>query len=173
MQNTLSRTTALFQPNLSPNVRLHLAWTILRVVVGIVMIHNGLDKLADIENFAKAYVEVIGLPFPIFFAYCAAFAELIGAPLLALGILARPAALSLLATMSVAMYHHVSVAGFNIAYLELSLLYAACFLFFAVNGAGQYSLDAAISGWLRDRLQRQQTEQRNTLEKSYQTESQV
>jgi putative oxidoreductase len=43
-------------------------WTVLRVIAGLMMIHNGLDKLADIEGFAVAYVEVIGLPFPIFFA---------------------------------------------------------------------------------------------------------
>lgn len=43
-----------------------LGWTVLRVVAGLFMIHNGLDKLADIEGFAAAYVEVIGLPFPSF-----------------------------------------------------------------------------------------------------------
>ena len=42
---------------------------LLRVVLGTMMIHNGFDKLSDISGFAEAYVEVIGLPFPIFFAY--------------------------------------------------------------------------------------------------------
>jgi putative oxidoreductase len=46
------------------------------------------------------------------------------------------------------MYHHVLVAGFSIPYLELSMLYAACFLFFLVNGAGQYSIDAVLANQL-------------------------
>ncbi|MGB3516420.1 MAG: hypothetical protein WBA43_08190, partial [Elainellaceae cyanobacterium] len=62
--------------------------------------------------------------------------------------LTRPAALGLFSTMAVAMYHHVLVAGLSIPYLELSVLYAACFLFFLVNGAGLFSADALIAGWL-------------------------
>jgi putative oxidoreductase len=139
---------AVLQPNLTPNYLFQTAWTILRVVAGVVMIHNGLDKLSNIESFAQAYVEVIGLPFPIFFSYVAALTELIGAPLLALGFLTRPAALGLFSTMLVAMYHHVLVAGLSIPYLELSMLYAACFLFFLVNGAGLFSVDALLGGWL-------------------------
>lgn len=119
-------------------------WAVLRVVAGLVMIHNGLDKLADIEGFAESYVQVIGLPFPIFFSYCAAFAELLGSPLLALGLFVRPAALILFSTMAVAIYHHILVAGFSLSYLELSTLYAACFVFFAVNGGGLWSLDHVI-----------------------------
>ncbi len=110
------------------------------------MIHNGLDKLANIESFAQAYVEVIGLPFPIFFSYVAAYTELIGAPLLAIGLLTRPAALGLFGTMLVAMYHHVSVAGLSIPYLELSALYAGVFLFYSVNGAGLFSVDSLLAG---------------------------
>ncbi|MCS6782541.1 MAG: DoxX family protein [Gloeomargarita sp. SKYBB_i_bin120] len=125
-------------------------WTLLRVVAGVVMIHNGLDKLADIPGFAEAYVQVIGLPFPIFFSYAAAWAELAGSVLVILGLATRPAALSLVVTMAVAIYHHIKVAGFGIAFLELPSLYAACFLLFTVNGAGPISLDH----WLGERLTR-------------------
>jgi len=116
------------------------------------MIHNGIDKLADVESFAQAYVEVIGLPFPIFFSYVAGYAELIGAPLVALGLFTRPAALVNVATMAVALYHHVLVAGFSVPYLELASIYAAAFLFFAVNGGGIFSLDTFIGNWISDRL---------------------
>ncbi len=138
----------LLQPSFAPSYLSQFAWTTLRAVAGLVMIHNGLDKLADIPSFADAYVRVIGLPYPIFFSYCAAYTELIAAPLLALGLFARPAAAGLFGTMSVAMYHHVLVAGFSIPYLELSMLYAACFLFFAINGAGLFSVDALLLGLL-------------------------
>lgn len=140
------------------------------------MIHNGLDKLSNIESFAEAYVSIIGLPFPIFFSYCAAFAELIGAPLLAFGLLTRPAAAALLSTMLVAMYHHVLVAGFSIPYLELSMLYAACFQLFLVNGGGQYSIDAVLANQLNaiatagvlNSIAQKREQQVESLETSYQ-----
>lgn len=140
--------TNLFRSNFSVNYPSQIAWTVLRVVAGTVMIHNGLDKLANIESFAQAYVSVIGLPFPIFFSYVAAYTELIGAPLLILGLFTRPAALGLFSAMVVAMYHHVKVAGLSIPYLELSALYSACFLFFTVNGPGMFAADTWISSWL-------------------------
>jgi putative oxidoreductase len=163
--------TAVLKPNLSLNAPFQLVWTVLRVTVGVVMVHNGLDKLSDIESFARAYVEYIGLPFPIFFSYLAAFTESIGAPLVALGLLTRPAALGLLATMGVAMYHHVLVAGFNIPYLELSAIYAACFLFFTINGAGSFSLDGWLAQWLENRVLLEKNKQRKALEKSYQADA--
>jgi putative oxidoreductase len=150
--NTTERLKAYFavllKPNSSSNAWFQASWTLLRVVAGLVMIHNGLDKLSNIDSFAEAYVSVIGLPFPVFFSYCAAFAELLGAPLLALGLFTRPAALALLSTMLVAMYHHILVAGFSIPYLELSMLYAVCFQLFLVNGGGQYSIDAILANQL-------------------------
>ena len=163
--------TQLLKPSLEQDIKFHLVWTTLRVVVGIVMIHNGLDKLANIESFAHAYVEVIGLPFPIFFSYIAAYTELIGAPLVALGLLTRPAALGLLGTMVVAMYHHILVAGFSIPYLELSAIYAACFLFLTVNGAGLLSLDALIVNKLDSQSLVNPDLRRQSLEDNYKQSS--
>ncbi|TYQ31589.1 DoxX family protein [Pseudanabaena sp. UWO310] len=125
---------------------------LLRVVLGTVMIHNGFDKLADIPSFAEAYVEAIGLPFPIFFAYCAAFTEVIASPLLALGLFTRPAALGLFATMLVANYHHILIGGFSIPSIELSSIYAVSFAFFVIYGGGKYAIDTllanALTKWL-------------------------
>ncbi len=160
--------TNIFKPNISPNFWSQTAWAVLRAVVGIMMIHNGLDKLGNIESFSQSYVEFIGLPFPLFFSYVAAFTELIGAPLLAFGFLTRPAAMALFGTMCVAMYHHVLVAGLNIAYLELSAIYAACFLFFTINGAGLFSTDALIANWLDANALSAQAKQIMRLEKAYQ-----
>ena len=148
MTNTPKLIGSVFKPNVKLNLASQTTLAILRAIIGIMMIHNGLDKLADVEGFAQAYVAYIGLPFPIFFTYVAAYTELIGAPLLIIGLFARPAALGLLSTMFVAMYHHVKVAGLSLPYLELSAVYAACFLFFTVNGAGLFSFDALIANWL-------------------------
>ncbi len=165
MSNSL--VTRIFRPNINPNFWNQTAWAIFRVVVGIMMIHNGIDKLSNIESFAEAYVAYIGLPFPIFFSYVAAFTELIGAPLVAIGFLTRPAALGLFATMCVAMYHHILVAGLSLAYLELSAIYAACFLFFLINGAGLFSTDALVVNWLDNNALSSKAKQIMLLEKSY------
>ncbi|MBE9080265.1 DoxX family protein [Romeria aff. gracilis LEGE 07310] len=159
--------TTLFKPNVVPNWRSQTAWAILRAVVGIMMIHNGLEKLANIESFAEAYVSYIGLPFPIFFSYVAAFTELIGAPLVIIGLFTRPAAFGLFSTMCVAMYHHIKVAGLSIPYLELSAVYAACFLFLAANGGGLFSTDALIINWLDNSALTTENKQTMRLEKAY------
>lgn len=152
MQRLLSFLPAVLRSNFTPNYWSQGTWAVLRVVVGLFMIHNGIDKLSDVESFAEAYVEVIGLPFPIFFSYVAGLTELVAAPLVAIGLLTRPAALLNFATMAVADYHHILVAGFSVPYLELATIYAAAFLFFAVNGGGLFSLDTFLENWLRDRL---------------------
>ncbi|PZU96341.1 MAG: DoxX family protein [Pseudanabaena sp.] len=121
---------------------------LLRVVLGTVMIHNGLDKLADIPGFAEAYVEAIGLPFPIFFSYVAAITETVASPLMILGLLTRPAALGLFGTMVVANYHHILIGGFSIPSIELSSIYAVSFAFFAVYGGGKYAIDTLIANAL-------------------------
>jgi len=69
--------------------------------------------------------------------------------------------------MLVAIYHHVLVAGFSIPYLELSALYAACFLFYLVNGGGLFSADALIAGWLNAVSRSQHDQQIESLQTSY------
>ncbi len=164
---TNSLIAKIFRPTITPDFWQQTTWAIMRAVIGIVMIHNGLDKLGNIESFAEAYVAYIGLPFPIFFSYVAAFTELIGAPLLILGLFTRPAAFALFSTMCVAMYHHVLVAGLSIPYLELSAIYAVCFLFFTVNGAGLFSSDALITNLLDKSALSAQAKKIMLLERSY------
>ena len=158
---------SLFKPNVKLNLVAQTTLAIVRVVVGIMMVHNGFDKLANIEGFAAAYVEYIGLPFPIFLSYIAAYTELIGAPLVAFGLLTRPAALGLFGTMCVAMYHHIKVAGLSLPYLELSAIYASVFLFFAVNGAGLFSVDALLTYWMNKNALSAKAKQVMNLEKSF------
>lgn len=163
-----SNAAKLFRPNVSANTLSQTTLAILRVTLGVMMIHNGLDKLADIESFARAYVEYLGLPFPIFLSYVAAYTELIGAPLLAIGFLTRFASLGLFGTMCVAMYHHISVAGLSLPYLELSAIYAASFFYFLLNGAGLYSFDALLANALDSASLSLKEKQIMRLEKSYQ-----
>ena len=76
---------------------------ILRLSIGTMLIHHGYEKLADIENFADAFVRPIGLPFPIFSSYIAAYSEIYGSWLLIVGLLTRFGALAIIGTM---LIHH-------------------------------------------------------------------
>ena len=137
---------SLLSSNLDTNVTFQSLWTFLRVMAGLLMIHNGLDKLTDVAGFATNVVaNAMGLPFPELFTYMAAYAELIGAVLLIVGLLSRPAALVLFLTMVMAIYFHLRAEGFVIQSFELATLYASCFAFFFVNGAGNFSLDAVLA----------------------------
>ena len=102
---------------------------ILRLSIGTMLIHHGYEKTADIENFADAFVKPLGLPFPIFLSYIAAYSEIYGSWLLIAGLLTRFAALSIVGTIGVAIYHAIVTAGFNIYLLELLILYMGCLLY--------------------------------------------
>ena len=125
------------------------ALLILRVITGTVLIHHGFEKLANIENFADAFVRPLHLPFPIFLSYVAAFSEIGGSWLLILGLATRFGALAIVGTISVAIYHALVTAGFNIFLLELLLLYFASATSIALTGPGDFSIDEVIIRILR------------------------
>ena len=120
------------------------ALLILRVITGTVLIHHGYEKLANIENFADAFVRPLHLPFPIFLSYVAAFSEIGGSWLMIIGLATRFGALAIVGTISVAIYHALVTAGFNIYLLELLLLYFASAGCIALTGPGNFSIDEVI-----------------------------
>ena len=77
---------------------------ILRISIGTMLIHHGYEKLADIENFADAFVRPIGLPFPIVSSYIAAYSEIYGSWLIIAGLFTRFGALAIIGTIAVAIY---------------------------------------------------------------------
>ena len=117
---------------------------LLRLSVGVLMIHHGQEKLADPQQFANTYVASLHLPFPLFFAYAAGFSELIGSWLVILDLFTPLGALALSSTMAVAAYQHISTAGLNIYVLELVLLYLGGSLALLLNGPGRFSFDAGM-----------------------------
>ena len=120
------------------------ALLILRVITGTVLIHHGYEKTANIENFADAFVRPLHLPFPILLSYIAAFSEIGGSWLLIIGLATRFGALAIVGTISVAIYHALITAGFNIFLLELLLLYFASATAISLTGPGNFSLDEVI-----------------------------
>ena len=118
---------------------------LLRVFTGALLIHHGYEKLANIENFADAFVRPLHLPFPILLSYVAAFSEVIGSWLLITGLLTRMGALAVAGTISVAIYHAIVTAGFNIYLLELLGLYFAAAVAVLACGPGVFSIDELIA----------------------------
>ena len=116
----------------------------LRLCVGVLLIHHGFEKLNDIENFANAFVRPLHLPFPIFLSYIAAFSEIAGSWALIVGLGARIGALSIVGTMSIAIYHAIMTSGFNIYLLELLGLYWGGALCVLLCGPGMFSVDHLI-----------------------------
>ena len=117
---------------------------VLRVFTGTLLIHHGYEKLANIDNFADAFVRPLHLPFPIALSYIAAFSEIGGSWLLITGLLTRFGALAILGTITVAIYHAVITAGFNIYLLELLGLYFAAAAAVLAVGPGRFSIDELI-----------------------------
>lgn len=117
---------------------------LLRIAVGLMMIHHGQEKLADPQQFADTYVASLHLPFPLFFAYAAGLSELIGSWLLIFGVFAPLGALAITGTMAVAAFQHILTGGFNIYVLELVALYLGGSIALLLTGPGLFSLDALL-----------------------------
>ena len=114
---------------------------ILRISIGTMLIHHGYEKTADIQNFADAFVRPIGLPFPILSSYIAAYSEIYGSWLVIVGLFTRFAALSIVGTIGVAIYHAIVTARFNIYLLELLILYMGGSLCILLLGSGDFAID--------------------------------
>ena len=121
------------------------ALLLLRVFTGALLIHHGYEKLANIDNFADAFVRPLHLPFPIVLSYVAAFSEVIGSWLLITGLFTRIGAVAIAGTIAVAIYHAVLTAGFNIYLLELLGLYFAAAVAILAIGPGMFSIDELIA----------------------------
>jgi len=117
---------------------------VLRVFVGTLLIHHGYEKLANINNFADAFVRPLHLPFPVTLSYLAACGEIVGSWLLITGLATRFGALAITGTISVAIYHALITTGFNIYLLELLGLYEAAAIAIILIGPGKFSIDELI-----------------------------
>jgi len=116
---------------------------VLRVGIGAMFMAHGWPKMAGgpakWEALGEA-VAVFGIGFaPVFWGFMAAFAELVGGLLLALGVAFRPACALLLSTMIVASARHIAQGdGFGKAShaIEAGILFFSLLLI----GPGAYCL---------------------------------
>ncbi len=119
-----------------------LTLAVFRVFIGLVlMLVHGTGKIPVSEGFIN-HIDSLGFPMPAFFAWAAALSEYVGALLLALGLLTRPAAFMVASTMFVAAFVNHGDDPFAVA--EKAYLYFAIALVFAVLGSGKYGIDSII-----------------------------
>merc|ERR1712161_148825 len=131
----------------------------LRIGTCSLMVHHGFDKVKNVDGFsANVVAKFFGfLPGdPKFWTLSAAVTQIVGSGLLTVGILARPVALSMLATMATAVIFHLlntGPEGFPFAVIpahsynfELASMYVLVLGYFSVAGAGAYSFDEKILG---------------------------
>ena len=122
-----------------------LTLTALRVAAGAILTVHGWAKLSDVAGTSQSF-ERLAMPAPQLLVYLAIAGELLGGLGLLLGLLTRIAALGPLCTMLVAILtvhvgHGLLAKNGGYEYPLVLLLVSA---FFAVNGAGPWSLDALL-----------------------------
>jgi putative oxidoreductase len=126
-----------------------LALLALRLTSGGYLALHGLSKLrGGVEKFAGGLADK-GFPLPGLMAWSATLAELVGGTLVAIGLVTRPAAVSLAITMVVAILsthaHQVKQLGTGGGVgFEYPSLLAVVMLLLAVSGPGRLSLDRRL-----------------------------
>lgn len=116
---------------------------VLRLWLGLAMfLNHGLDKLAHFEAPAAKFPDPLGLGATPGLALVT-FAETAGAVLLALGLLTRFAALTLVIDLAVAVFMvHKAASGGG----ELAFVYLAGYVALLIGGGGKFSVDKALFG---------------------------
>lgn len=143
----------------------------LRVLSGVLMVHHGSEGGFWPANVGTpgfdGFVDFIVKPYfsflpgdPALWSAVHDYAEFWGGALLAVGLLTRPAALTLFVTMLGAVYFHLASTGWqgfpfghveSYSYnFEEPTLYALIFLLFFFNGSGPLAVDAVIWECIRD-----------------------
>ena len=137
--------------SLSPLSRLaSLAPLAVRLIVGIIMLAHGWQKLTEMGpgNFGGQMLAGLGVPLPVFTGYVVTFVEIIGGILLIVGFLSRLAALLLTINLIVAILLVKANVGFlsgssgTGAELDLALIAGLLVILFA--GPGRLSVDHAL-----------------------------
>jgi putative oxidoreductase len=119
------------------------ALLILRASFGSMMITHGWPKLVNFAEKAASFPDPLSIGSKYSMGLTV-FAEFFCAILVVLGLGTRFAAIPLMFTMAVASF--IINVGDHFGDKELSLMYLVAFTTVLILGAGNYSLDKAISG---------------------------
>jgi uncharacterized membrane protein YphA (DoxX/SURF4 family) len=132
----------IFKHHLPKNIWVNFAWLLLRIHIGLSFaVGAGYPKIQQFPSadwFLEQVTE-LGFPFPSFFAFLAAWGELLGGIFVALGLFTRLAALQLTIQMGVAafMFHKSNFL------VDLSAAHSYFWVFLAITviGSGRIAID--------------------------------
>ena len=153
--------TPLLWPQLGPlyQAATPIAETLIRVVVSLALVPHALRFTFGLfPNSGTRALSLAGLRAGLaahgyrpawFWAVAIASLELVGGPLLALGLFTRPLALAAFVFLVMAAIDHWRFDGYfwNVTGLEYPMVWSAGMLFFVVHGGGPYSLDSWLLGY--------------------------
>ena len=117
--------------------------TLLRVVAGLALVTHGFTKIQNPFG-AAGMVESLGFYPGSFWSLLLALTEFFGGLFLAVGFLTRPSAFAAFFVLMVTVYFHWIVNNEGYSGAELSIIWAAIMLFFAVRGGNRQSVDSKI-----------------------------
>ena len=136
------------------------AYALLRVAVGLALVPHGLRNTFGLfPNTGVAALNIAALAKQLdaggyrpgkFWAPAISLTQLVGGPLLALGLFTRPVAAAVLVFLLVANVERWRVGGYfwNKLGLEYTLMWTIATFYVSVQGGGLYSLDT-IRHWYR------------------------
>lgn len=114
------------------------AIALLRVLAGVALVMHSFPKLDNPTGWMP------GDAFPGWALAFAAYGELIGGTLLALGLVTPIAALLVAGVMGGAVYHHIQKGDGFVGGYELALCYGLIAVAVLVSGPGKLSADALL-----------------------------
>ena len=121
---------------------------VLRVVLGIIFLYHGYDKVfVKGQEAITGFMDSLGLPLPSLMAFLVSYGELIGGIMLIVGICTYWVSLIDIVIALVALFTVHLGNGFSMAnggYEYILLILAASISTF-ITGAGKYSLDAKMT----------------------------
>jgi len=134
-------------------------WSValLRMITGFILVPHGLRAgfgffpntnmpIRSLKMLGEA-VAAAGYRPGLFWAAVVVVTELVGGPMLALGLFTRPVCVPIVVLLVLSVVAHWRDGWFwNTLGVEYPLLWAACALYFLVNGGGALSLDRLV-GW--------------------------
>ncbi len=133
------------------------AEALLRVITGLILVPHGLRAgfgmfrntgmpINSLKKLGDA-VAAAGYRPGLFWAAVVVATEVIGGPMLALGLFTRPVCVPIVILLALSVVAHWRDGWFwNTLGIEYPLLWAACALYFLVNGGGAIAVDRLI-GW--------------------------
>lgn len=131
-----------------------LAEALLRLVVGLSLVPHGLrmsmgffpksgGPVSNVKDFA-ALLDNGGYRPGKLWAWVIVITELVGGPMLALGLFTRVVAIPIAILLVLSIWEHRRSFFWNQGGFEYPLLWSAAALYFLASGGGAYSLDALI-----------------------------